>query len=204
MDITTIGVLVGLAKTLVDTMKGIGDLMSTRKSFLGGDTGKAEFEKLKENVKLFYQRLDTLTEQLEKSELLVRIVEAWLQVIHRMSIPSSLEKSSDDEAKSIYEDLRDFLRDTSSDYFSGAFFRTDFRQFPTVETDLNVFRSNLDQLKATVNSITPQNMAVFKLQWPVITTQLNNLRNSGSQVSQTVSQVHEQLIQELRDAAKQQ
>lgn len=201
-DPLTIGALVALAKSIAEAINSLSKSFPETNLFGKPNPAKIELEKLKSNVALFYQRLETLTDQLEKSEFLVRIVEAWLQVVKRLRTPHTLAQVSSTDEERIFDDLRNFLRSTGSDYFSGALFGTDFDQFPAINNTLIGFRSHLHQLEQTVNAITPGNSQVLRGQWPSIVGQLHTLGNSAAELSREASLVHDRLIKELKHAAK--
>jgi len=203
IGLAAIGTLVSLAKSVAEALNALGNLLPQRSFFGGGNGAKAQFEKVRAELTLLYERLETLTDQLEKSELLVRITEAWLQVERRLRLPATINSLSADEAGRMHNELRDFLHSSRNDYFSGAFFHTDFKPFPDIENDLNAFRNNLTQIENTVNTIPSQSTSVLKGQWVLITGQMNSLRTSADKVSGTASTVHDRLISELKEAARQ-
>lgn len=192
MDIVTIGSLIGITKSLVEVLKDAGRLFS-------GSSAKAKLESAFAEL---YERIEVLSVQLEQSEGLTRMVPAWLELANRMPMWQEVTAIEHREAQILDQDLRNLINDSIRDHFSATFFRSNFDRLPGVPVKLEIFRDRLHTLDRTVSTVQPGNVESLKALWPQLTTQFNDARNAAYEIQRIADDLQGQLIQELRDAAK--
>jgi hypothetical protein len=201
--LAVIGTLVGITKSVVETIKNLKDLFATKDSKRISNEAETKLLSIKDNFSNFYGRMDILSIQLEQSTVLTKMVPAWLEVASLMPVWTAVENLTNDDIRRIDMDLRRFMHDSIRDHFSSTFFGKNFDKLPDVENHLVIFRAKLKDLDRTVSAIPPSNSAAFKSLWPSITTQFNDLRNAAFDTSNLAEQLQGQLIHELRDSAQQ-
>lgn len=193
MDLITIGSLLGITKSLIDVVGGVGSFFSLSST---KDTLKSGFAQL-------YGRIDVLSVQLEQCESLTRMVPAWLELANRMPMWQQPSPSDQRGAQLLDQDMRSLINDSIRDHFSATFFNSKFDQLPNVPLKLDIFRDRLRTLDRTISTVQPGNVQSLVALWPQITTQFNDTRNAASEIQRLAEDLQGQLIDELRDAAKQ-
>lgn len=193
MDIATIGSLLGITKSVIEIIKGVGSIFSA-------SSGK---EKLKDGFSQLYGRIDVLSVQLEQCESLTRMVPAWLELANHMPMWQQPSAISPREAQILEQDLRRLIDDSIRDHFSTAFFQSKFDRLPDVPLKIEIFRDRLRTLDRTISAIQPGSTQALVALWPQITTQFNDARNTAYEIQRIADDLQGRLIQELRDAAQQ-
>ena len=191
LELTTIGSLVGITKSVIDIIKGAT-------SFLSHGTTKA---KATVEVKRLYGRIEQLALQLEQCERLTRGVPAWLELANRMPVWEDVLTIEASRAQLIDRDLRSLIHETVGDHFSGTFFHSDVDRLPDIPLQIEIFRAKIRSLDQTVSTIQPGNLAALKALWSQVTTQFNDARNSAWEIQRKAEDLHAALIRELRDSA---
>jgi hypothetical protein len=203
MDFATIGLLATIGKTLVDTFKGVRDLLDTKDPRRIADKSPENFDKLKENFIDYQKRLEMLALQLERSETLTRMIPTWFADVNRLPLWKDVTTLQSSELWQVHHDLQELIRQSIHDHFSSTFFRTDFDALSGVDQQMIVFRGQLNQLDNRVRTIQPGNEQVFRGLWSTLALDINNLRDTAITIERMGEDIHGKLIHELRDAAQQ-
>ena len=196
-DLAAIGSLAGIATSVVNAAKGLRDLFSRG----GRETENAALKALQDAFDGYNDRMRVLSEQLEQSERLTRMVPSWLELSKRMPVWKQASDLDDHEARTVLEDLRGFIHNSVRDHFSGTFFHTDFDKLPGIPDKLTIFRARLKTIDGTLNPIAPGNIAGLRSFWPQIATQFNDAVNGAREIEYDADNIQGDLIRELRDAA---
>ena len=196
----TIGALATLTKALVEGVQSLKDLFGAADRRTREQSDRL-LDAVETRFEAFQSRLLVLAEQLEKSEMLTKMIPAWQEFALRMPFGTDVSNLDSDGCNRLRRDLDNFLHQSIHDHFSTAFFQTQFASLPGVETQLIVFRSKLTDLERTVRSITPGNDAVFKGQWSTMSVQFNDAMNLAWQLNSLADDLHGRLILELKAAA---
>jgi len=185
--LTEVGVLVGIVKALVDVAKTGTDLFGKRQKATAESV-----EKLKE-------RIAGIAEQLQQSVALSNLLPIWLK--DHANVDLFTDKLSNDDVKVLDSKLRQLISDSVHDHFSGTFFRTSFACLPGVEAGISRFRERLIALEQQIDGITPGDAVAWRRTWPLIKSRMSDLRIEAVKINTLASEIHSQLVQELRQAA---
>ena len=186
--LTEIGVLVGIIKGLVDVTKTGTDLFGKRQ--------KATVE----SVSQLRERIAGLAEQLHQSIALSKMLPIWLK--DQAEVDLFTDKLSNDDVRLLDSKLRQLISDSIHDHFSGTFFRTSFVCLPGVESGIETFRERLLALEQQINGIVPGDATAWRRTWPILKLRMHDLRVEAVKINNLADKVHNELVQELRAAAK--
>jgi hypothetical protein len=186
--ITEIGALVGIVKSLLDAVKTGWELF-----------GSASKKAAAESIKKTQERLDGIADQLFQSVALSKMLPVWLK--EHAAVDLYTDTLSDDEVKLLDSRLRELIRDSIHDHFSGTFFRTSFAVLPGVEAGIKEFRDRLLALETQLNGIPPGDATSWRRAWPVVKVRMHDLRLEAVKLDNLADEVHASLVRELRDAA---
>lgn len=198
-EIAAAGALVLLAKNLVDTIKGLGDVLRASRR---NEREVARFKDLLTQVDKYNHRLGDLARQLEQSERLTRQVPAWLEVANRMPLWQTSDQLEMRDIKKLDEELRQFVFDSVQDHFSATFFHTDFSALPDVVTELKIFRSFLTEFDKTLSAVPRGNVEAFRSLWSSLATQFTSLTNKAWELRRLAEELQGQLVRELVESAQ--
>jgi hypothetical protein len=198
IDIAAIGTLATVAGSVINAAKSLKDLFSRRS---GNDAEQKTLNDLQNAVNEYNARMRILAEQLEQSERLTRMVPAWLEVSSRMPMWKQASDLDDNEARTVLDELKRFIFDSTSDHFSGTFFHTDFDKLPRIPDKLNILRARLKTINGTLSPIAPGNIEGLRSFWPQLTTQFNDAVNAAHDIRSDAENIQGDLIRELHDAA---
>lgn len=199
VDIASAGALVLLARNLAETVKTLGE--SIRGSRRHEDQQR-RYDEVVAHLADYSSRLELLSQQLEQSERLTRMVPAWLEIANHVPFwknPTELDRN---ELQLIDRDLRQLIFDSTSDHFSGTFFRTDFGSLPTVDNTITEFRTLLSEFDKTLSAVPAGNLDVFLGLWPSLSTQFNSVTNKAWELRTKAEDIQGALVREIGEAAR--
>ena len=185
--LTEIGALVTIVKSLLDATKTGTDLFGRKKPI---DPNLS-------NLKL---RIEGIAEQLQQSVALSRMLPIWLK--DHAEVDLFQGSLGEDEIRLLDTKLRNLIADSVHDHFSGTFFHTSFRELPGIGTAIQDFRDKLITLEKQLNFIPPGDIAAWRLSWPVLKIRMHDLRMAAVTINNLADEIHKQLIDELKAAAR--
>lgn len=192
MAIETIGALAGITKTVIDSLKGLRDLV--------GRSDDEPVSELKVAFSEFQERIGSIATQLEQAEMLGRMLPIWLKELSKFEV---WETGPSDETLQMFDrDLRNFISDSVRDHFSSVFFQASFDQLPTVLVLLKDLRQKLNDLDGSLQAIPHSSIEGMKLHLPIVKTRLHDLRIVAVKLDNNANDVRRNLIAELRHAAE--
>lgn len=192
MAIETIGALVGITKTVIDSLKGVRDLAK-------GDD-KAPVADLGDAITDFQKRIALIATQLEQAEMLGRMLPIWLKEHSKFEIWEA--NPSDDTLIMLDGELRSFISDSVRDHFSSVFFHASFDKLPSVVELLKELRQKLQELDGSLQAIPYSSLEGWRLHLPIVKTRLQDLRIVAVKLDDNADEVRRKLIAELREAAE--
>lgn len=191
MAIETIGALAGISKTVIDSLKGLRDLI--------GRGDEEPVTELEVAFSEFQERIGFIATQLEQAEMLGRMLPIWLKEQSKFEIWET--SPSDETLKMLDRDLRNFISDSVRDHFSSVFFQTSFDKLPSVLVLLKDLRQKLKELDGSIQAIPHSSLEGWRLYLPIVKTRLHDLRIVAVKLDDNADDVRRNLITELRQAA---
>ncbi|HEV7879091.1 hypothetical protein [Bradyrhizobium sp.] len=186
--ITEIGALVSILKNLLDVGKASSGLFKRN----SGEQEKA-IAKLRE-------RFEGLAEQLQRCMQLDRLIPVWekrLEFFEPYLLKGRIEIG---EATHLESELRDLIRGAATDFFSGAFFYTQYDIVPEVHAAITELRSVIEKIDHEITHIPATGWSAH---WPQLAGRLRDLKNATYKVERALESSLAALFKELHDAAKQ-
>lgn len=185
---TEIGAMVSIVNGLLNIVASGGKL------FGGADS------KTKQELSKLQQRFAGLAKQIELCEQLDRLIPLWERRVHFFDDYVEKPTLSKDEAREIKVELNDLMRGASDDYFSGAFFATQYDVVPAVHAEIGKFRIIVQDIKNEIGHIPP---GAWSAHWAQLASRLRDLVRATNKVRDALQETMGALLRELRDASLQ-
>jgi hypothetical protein len=185
--ITEIGALVSIIKNLIDVTKA-------GSSFLNRSSQNQE-----QAISKLQGRMEGLVEQLSRCMQLDRLIPVWERRLDEFRPFVQRTTIEAGEAQRIEHDLRDLIKGAAKDYFSGAFFYTEYEIIPGVHAAITEFRTVIENIDHEISHIPPN---AWRSHWPQLAGRLRDLQNATAKVERSLEDNLAKLFKELRDASR--
>ena len=192
IELATIGILASISKTIIDSLKGLRELLP------GGDI--APINDFMDAFSEHQKRIGQLAEQLSQAEMLGRMLPIWLQEHSKFKFWEA--EPSDETLQKLDNELRNFIHDSIRDHFASTFFRTSFEQLPSVLEFLTDIRAKLKQLDTSIQATPHSSLDGWRLHLPVVKVRLNDLGLVAVKLDIHADELRDKLIQELKEASE--
>ena len=195
MDVLT---LLSLAKTLVDTLRGIRDLATAPGDRTPESASVEKIKEASEAFTLFRERLAKIVVQLEQSEELIHLLPVWQRDYDEIDV----WKTELDNQDVVNTDrrLRNLVRDSLIDHFSGLTQKEKFPALSGVPSKIEEFRTRLEALQQDLDGIPHGNAEVWRLHWPTLKVRLGDIRDQASKIEMDALAIHTEQIREISEA----